>query len=105
MFWVFFIFFKTQFAYSGEAYKIDDKYSGGPYLVYDCQLKHFACVSEVDNKHCIEERNQAIQRKLEIYPCANLTKFKDKKECLEKNYLVINENKLKKFCYSNSLKH
>jgi hypothetical protein len=80
-------------------FQIDWKYRAGPYLIFDCERNHYACVDTFGNSNCQEERNFAIGKKLISYPCAPLKKFDDKKACVEKTYQIMGRNALHRFCY------
>ena len=80
-------------------YRIDWKYFAGKYLIYDCERKHYACVNLEGNANCLQERKFAIEKKTNMYPCAPLASFADKKKCAEKNYDVVDINAPKRFCY------
>ena len=80
-------------------YEINWKYKAGEYLIYDCERRHYACVNHEGNSNCLEERNFAIKKKLNNYPCAPLAKFDDKKSCVEKNYKIVDIDAPKRFCY------
>jgi hypothetical protein len=80
-------------------YQIDWQYKAGQYLIYDCERRHYACVDLDGNSNCEEERSFAIEKKATIYPCAPLSKFANKKSCVEKNYKIVDINALRRFCY------
>ncbi len=80
-------------------YKIDWLYSAGNYLVYDCEKKHYACVTKINYNDCLENRKLAIDKKSEMYPCAPLAKFEDKKSCVLESYKIVDLNQVKRFCY------
>jgi hypothetical protein len=80
-------------------YKTDWKYFGGEYLIFDCERRHYACVSLEGNANCIEERKFAMEKKADRYPCAPISKFADKKLCVLKNYQIVDRNAPKRFCY------
>jgi hypothetical protein len=80
-------------------YQIDWNYKAGEYLLFNCERKHFACVNLEGFHHCSEERKYAIENKMAILPCAPLKKFSEKKLCVEKNYQVVDQNAMKRFCY------
>ena len=106
--WLFLIFLSCKvFAQSGNdviaspkgVYRIDGNYLAGKYLIYDCEKKHYACVDSDGNSRCKELRSDAIASKAQIYPCAPLSAYADKKSCVEKNYKFIESNANKRFCY------
>ena len=85
--------------YRESDYRIDAKYWAGEYFIYDCERKHYACVTQESNNNCIEERNIAIGKKTNFYPCAPLSKFADKKSCVEASYKTVDRNLFKRFCW------
>lgn len=106
----FFLLFLSafNFAFSAEEkelftknseYNVDWKYLAGEYLIYDCERQHYVCVNVTGNENCEEERKYAIEKKLEIYPCAPLQKFADKKSCVLKDYEVVDRMAARRFCY------
>jgi hypothetical protein len=80
-------------------YKIDLKYIAGEYLLYDCEKRHYACVSVVSFLNCKEDRKSEIKAKAKGFSCAPLEKFASKKICLEKSYKIVYLNAPKRFCY------
>ena len=62
-------------------------------------------MSDAGRTECDSDRKRAIDDKLTQYPCAVLKSFATKKECLEKNYEVVNINAFKRYCALDRLKH
>ena len=94
----------TSYSYSDDSavrgdYRIDWQYTAGEYLIYDCTRAHYACVDLPSSINCIQERKFAIEKKMDMYPCAPISSFKDKKACIEKNYKIVDINAVKRFCY------
>jgi hypothetical protein len=79
-------------------YKIDRKYYGGEYLIYNCEVSNFACVDLPSFQKCTDERKLALENKRAVLPCAPLKKFKDKISCVQKNYELVHLNAVKGFC-------
>jgi hypothetical protein len=79
-------------------FKIDRKYYGGEYLIYNCEKGHFACVDSSSFLNCKNGRKLALENKKLILPCAPLEKFKDKILCVQKNYELVHLNAVKGFC-------
>lgn len=79
-------------------YRIDEKYSGGKYLIFNCEKSHFACVDYYSFLNCAEERKQAFNKKSTVLPCAPLLKLEDKTFCIKKNYELVYLNAAKRFC-------
>jgi hypothetical protein len=86
-------------SFAKDEYLIDWKYHAGEYLIYDCEREHYACVDIDGNANCLEERNFAKEKKFSSLTCAPLKKFKNKKECVEENYKVVDIGAKKRFCY------
>ena len=82
-----------------QNYSIDWKYHAGEYFIFDCERGHYACVDKEGNENCREERNFALEKKAEIYPCAPLKRFASKKECVLENYKIVDINAKRRFCF------
>lgn len=82
-----------------EDYPLDDKYKGGPYLIYDCERKHYACVDVDGHELCKTARQKSIDEKAKEYACAPLKMFDEKTKCVLKNYEVMERNAWKRFCF------
>ena len=80
-------------------YQLNDRYRGGPHLIYDCRGLFFACVDIESKEKCQQSREISFQKKEEILRCAPLASFKDKESCLKRNYEAIGEVQRKIFCY------
>lgn len=80
-------------------YQINRPYKAGMFLIYDCQGEFYACVDSDSNKKCREARDESMNKNEKRYPCSPLKKFENKKECLKKNYEVMQALGLKRFCY------
>ncbi|MBC7427101.1 MAG: hypothetical protein H7336_00725 [Bacteriovorax sp.] len=80
-------------------YQVNDDYKAGNDLIYDCARIAYACVDEDGYNKCNEKRKEAIEKKIEPYPCAPLKKFPTKINCAQKNYEVIESLAKKRFCY------
>lgn len=77
---------------------ISEKYEAGPYLIYDCQAKHYVCVLENYYKDCETLRAQNIhERKLDL-GCAPLGMLPNKKSCFQKQLFLVSQNHGTRFC-------
>ena len=85
--------------YKRSNYKINERYSGGSYLIYNCKNDYYTCVDEYSNGLCLDQRKMAKEKNQNYYPCAPLKKFPTKKECLLENYTAVEMMALKRFCY------
>lgn len=86
-------------------YPINGRYRAGEYLIYDCYLGYYACVDDDGFQACQDLRTEAMEKKREVYPCAPLKKFMNKRNCLYENYNQIERPALKRFCYPKTEKH
>jgi hypothetical protein len=91
--------------FGNENYQINESYHAGSNLIFDCKNLYLACVSEVSREQCQLDRQFAIDKKQDHYPCAMLKQFDTKEHCLKKNYELINAITIKKFCYLDRLHH
>jgi hypothetical protein len=94
----------TPSAYAQDAvrteYQITTDYKAGEFLIYDCRREFFACVDLESNEACLLKRNESIKLAEKKYPCAPLRKFKEKRECVLRNYTAIETARLKRFCFA-----
>jgi hypothetical protein len=91
--------------FANQFFRINEKYRAGTNLIYDCQNMYFACIADEGRVQCQLERQEAIDKKLDQYPCAVLKEFDTKEQCLKKNYELVNAISIKKFCFSDRLHH
>jgi len=83
---------------------ISEKYEAGPYLIYNCQEKHFVCVMEANYKECEEQRSKDnAEKKLEL-SCAPISKMLNKKSCFQQQLFFVSQNQGTKFCVGESWK-
>lgn len=80
-------------------YQLDSRYKGGEFLIFQCSQGFYACVDQDGYDNCTEKRQAAKKDKAEVYPCAPLKKFEDKKSCLRANYGAVESVAKKRFCY------
>ena len=65
----------------GDDVRISRFYRRGPYLIYDCESKHFACVTEENFEDCGERRKKAKIWNKKNLVCAPLKKFEKRLAC------------------------
>lgn len=78
---------------------LSDKYYSGPYLVYDCQDKHWVCTDKEAVESCNAARKRALERKGITMPCFVVKEYKKYKGCLKSNKKMINQIGDTKYCY------
>lgn len=83
---------------------IADNYEAGPYLIYDCQEKHWTCVSEPFYRNCEEQRKKSTQESLDVHPCAPIGLFPTKKSCYQRILFLTTHNHGNRFCIKEDLR-
>lgn len=85
-------------AYDPKVDIISEKYDAGPFLIYDCEDKHFVCVMAEYNKDCEEKRAQAAHEKKLDMGCAPIAELPNKKSCFQQQLFLISQNHGTRFC-------
>lgn len=80
-------------------YQISERYKGGRHLIYDCRGQFFACVNIDSKETCQMLRGRSFEKNEDKLRCAPLKSFPDKESCLKRQYEVIEEVHLKRFCF------
>jgi hypothetical protein len=84
---------------------ISDIYQAGPYLIYDCQEKHWVCVLESYHKDCQMKREKDLLDKEGLYhSCAPLGVLPTKKSCFQRQLFLTTHNYGTRFCIKDSWK-
>lgn len=65
----------------GDDIRISRFYRRGPYLIYDCKGKHFACVIKENFENCAERRKKAKIWNKSGLACVPLKKFENRLNC------------------------
>jgi hypothetical protein len=73
-------------------------YSRGPYLVYDCQSRHWVCTGKNEVERCKNAREFSIVENEVNLPCAVIKVFEDEKSCQKKQQIVIDGALENRFC-------
>lgn len=81
--------------YSDE---ISEEYSAGPYLIYDCQKKHYVCVLQENFESCELKKEKDLKSDSISHTCAPLGKLTTKKECFQKQLFMVSNNGGTPFC-------
>ncbi len=77
---------------------IADNYEAGPYLIYDCEEKHWVCVMEEFYKECEEKRKNDLKENGLYHSCAPIGLFPTKKSCFQRQLFLTTHNHGKRFC-------
>lgn len=77
---------------------IAENYEAGPYLIYDCEERHWTCVLESYYKECEEKRAQDIHDKKVKLRCAPVGVLPTKKSCFQRQLFLTGQNQGIRFC-------
>lgn len=70
-----------------------NKYEAGPYLLYDCEAKHWVCTEEITYKECEEKRKAEVLSDVNTHhSCAPVGKFVGKKSCYDRQLFMVSQN-------------
>jgi|SRR5690606_27027865 len=97
------IFFFT--ATYGEDEEILDPEDIGPFLIYDCQKKHWSCVTQEKSEECEKLREEDKKKKnLYRYRCASIEKLPSDKGCFQRQLFYTTKNFGTRFCLKDEWK-
>ena len=74
------------------------KYTRGPYLLYDCRDKHWACVGKSEFNFCKESRDFQIKERRDKLGCVPVRTFNSEEECNLSQRGIINRSISSRFC-------
>lgn len=77
---------------------ISENYEAGPFLIYDCEEKHWTCVLESYYKTCEEKRAKDLHDKKVNVRCAPIGALPNKKSCFQRQLFMVSQNHGDKFC-------
>lgn len=83
---------------------IAENYEAGPFLIYDCEEKHWTCVMEPYFKECEEKRTRDLASKEITHSCAPIGKFPTKKSCFQRQLFLTTHNHGTRFCLKDNWK-
>lgn len=84
-----FLSFSDEFDYykkNIEEVLLNSSFRRGEYLVYECELKHFACINKESLENC------------KTPSCLNIKKFKDQPECFQAQYKAMQKSNMSRYC-------
>ncbi len=78
---------------------LTDKYFSGPYLIYDCEERHWVCVSEENFNECQSLRNDD-SKKFEsyIHSCSPFGHFPTIESCNQRILFLTTHQHGQRFC-------
>ncbi len=82
--------------------RISNEYFQGQYLIYDCRQRHYVCVNSASFDKCRGRRDEALDERRFLLPCAPLLEFKSQKECFQEHYKQVHQLGNRKFCVNRS---
>ncbi len=77
---------------------LSDKWYAGPNLIYDCEDKHWVCVTKVDLVKCTELRRLALKSGKRELDCVPGDVFERREECLDRQKHLISGAKYPRVC-------
>jgi hypothetical protein len=77
---------------------IADNYEAGAYLIYDCQERHWTCVTEPFYQICQEERSRDVAAEGVYHSCAPIGALPTKKSCFQRQLFMLSQNHGQRFC-------
>jgi len=77
---------------------LDEYYTRGAFLVYDCIDSHWVCTGAKQAKNCKKERKNSVENNITKLPCGNVKEFESENECELAQMKVINSNLAPRFC-------
>ena len=105
------IFMQAGFAQERKAPVIDptadiisDEYEAGPYLIYNCEKKHWVCVLKPYFQECQEKRAEEEKSSGVYHSCAPIGEFPTKKSCFQRTLFMTGHNYGDRFCVKNEWK-
>jgi hypothetical protein len=77
---------------------LSDKWYAGPNLIYDCEDKHWVCVTKVDLVKCTELRRLALKSGKRELDCVPGDVFERREECLARQKHLVSGAKFPRVC-------
>lgn len=77
---------------------ISDEYLAGPFLIYDCQNKHWVCVLEEHFENCQDMREEDIRSEKVYSRCAPVGEFPVKFSCFQEQLRLVSNVDPSRLC-------
>jgi hypothetical protein len=77
---------------------ISSKYYSGPFLIYNCVGKYWACVDDTGYELCQQDRYSSLKQNLTILACAPVEKYESMKDCFTQQQTFIDTPQNLDFC-------
>jgi hypothetical protein len=78
---------------------ISDKYMSGPFLIYDCQHRHWVCVSQENFTNCKSSRTEdSLKVDTYTHSCSPIGFFLTKESCHQRKLFLSTHNHGQRFC-------
>lgn len=90
--------------YDPKVDMISEDYEAGPYLIYDCDQKHYVCVLESYFKECEEKHQKDLDLNKKNVSCTPISVHLNKKSCFQKQLLVVSRNHGTRACIARDWK-
>lgn len=103
---IFYIILKS-FCYAQEntdiaqqSQRLSIKYTKGNILLYDCDDKHWVCTDMLEQKNCLERREQITLDKDQFYPCVVYKTYKVYDDCIKDQQRLTDHAIQVLFCHN-----
>lgn len=84
---------------------ISEKYDTGPYLIYDCEDKHWVCVQPSYFENCKKQRKRDLASAEKLHhSCSPIGKFPTKKSCFQRQLFLTTHFHGNRFCIKDEWK-
>lgn len=77
---------------------IAPNYEAGPFLIYDCEEKHWVCVKKSYFNECEEKRDKDFFSESYYHSCAPIGEFPTKRSCFQRQLFMTSQNHGQRFC-------
>lgn len=77
---------------------MNEKYSKGRHLVYDCEGEYYVCTREEEFKYCNERREKSLEELDVNLSCAPIKAFPSEKECHKRQQTLTSQGRAIIFC-------
>lgn len=94
----------SEIEYHSDTKQISQKYYDGPFLIYDCEKSHWACVDKDGKVDCDKARDFAKINFRKNLACVVFKEFKSRKDCELFQQKKVNNPGGKEYCKHSKVK-
>ena len=74
------------------------RYQRGPFLIYDCDSRHWVCAGKAERDRCQNWRQEGLAKREKRLACAFFVSFDSEKACQKKQLQMIENAGAHRFC-------